>query len=330
MRLKRSGRKYPHPSFQHMTLAFDNSKMPAVRAILAIVIVLSHFSYSGVSSLIPVRNLAPPAVAIFLFISGYGLKKNIEKKGDNYLHDFFLNRIIKVILPALLVAALHWLFFGDEVALYRRIGLVLTKGNTLLPHYWFVWAILFDYLLFWVCFRFLHGYSSCLAVLMGSILFTLGTALYGFDRCWWICSLAFPTGIYFAEYEASIFSFCEKRESYYWLAIFALGSAFTGCYLTHNVAFWTLCYLFIPLIGALLIARIPSRWFHLPILTFLGTISYEIYLVHITAMNLLRGEFIQMRSNVLFVIAVLAITLAAAFIIHRMNSMILYKLTDSR
>lgn len=304
--------------------------MPPVRALLALVIVLGHFSYFGVDALTPLRNLAPPAVALFLFISGYGLTKSFHNKGDSYLQTFFRKRLFTIILPAVLVFGLHLLLCGNGgVGFFERIGLIVTKGSTLLPHYWFVWVILFDYLLFWFSFKLLHGRLPHFAVLTGTVLFTLATALTGFDRCWWVCSLAFPTGLFFAEYDRSVFGFCSRNECHYCLALLAAGLAFTGCYLTGNQYVWILCYVFVPLTGAMLIARIPLDKPGLPVLRFLGSVSYEIYLVHITAMSFLCGSIIHIGSLPLYILAVLAVTLTVAIGIHFLCTLLIPKKTTT-
>lgn len=306
-----------------ITLSFNNSKMSPIRAILALIIVLGHLSFFGVETFMPLRNLAPPAVAMFLFISGYGLTRSFEKKGETYLDGFFRKRIVKILFPAVLVAGLHFLLCGRVgPGLVERLQRVVTGGSTFLPHYWFVWAIAFDYLLFWVCHKLLPGQVAKYSILTGVILFTLGTALAGFDRCWWVCSLAFPAGVFFAEYETPLFSFCSKKEVHYWLTITFLALAFAACYLTRNPVIWTLCYVFVPIIGALIIARIPLDRFRLRVLCFVGTVSYEIYLIHITIMSLLRGNNVYLSSDLLFVAAALCITIGTAYGIHFLDRII--------
>lgn len=297
--------------------------MPPVRAILALIIVLGHFSFFGVESFMPLRNLAPPAVAMFLFISGYGLTRSFQKKGKSYLNGFFRKRMVKVLLPAILVTCLHFLICGGSgTGLLERLRLVATEGRTFLPHYWFVWAITFDYLLFWVCHKLLRDQVARFFILIGVILFTLATALAGFDRCWWICSLAFPTGVFFAEYETPLFIFCCKKEVHYWLTIIVFALAFAACYLTHNPIFWALCYVFVPIIITLIVARLPLDQFQLRVLCFIGSISYEIYLIHITAMIFLRSDDISISSDLLFIAITLCLTIGVAYGLHFIDRLI--------
>lgn len=289
-----------------MTLAFANSKMPPVRALLVLCIVLGHFSYYGVPALAPVRSLAVPAVAMFLFISGYGLTRSWQVKGAAYLRGFFGRRILRIALPAALVALLHRLLTGSF-------------GN--LPHYWFVWTILYDYLLFWACRKFLPEKAAACAILAGVVLFACGTALTGFDRCWWIGALAFPAGAAFAEHEDAVFGFCGRKEANYWLTLLALIAASAALFLTGSLACRTLCYVFLPLAGALVVARIPLDGLRLQVLAWLGSISYELYLVHISVMLLLQGSF----SAPAFIALTLAVSIAAAFAVRLLCQLITHK-----
>lgn len=300
-----------------MKLSFDSNNMVPVRALLALAVLLGHFQFFDVPGLMPYRHLAPPSVAMFLFISGYGLAHSYRKKGKSNLYSFFKRRLFRIVLPALLVSLLFILLFGmGGIGLLERVKLIVTKGKTLMPHYWFVWTILLFYLLFWASYRLLEGWKARLAVLAGVALYTVATVLSGFDRCWWICSLAFPTGLYFARFRDDIFCFCSKRKINYWLLIILATIVFGGFFLTGEPVLWTFCYVFIPFIGALVIARLPLDKLQLPILRFLGIISYEIYLVHITVMRLLRGSFYQISSNFLYVAAVVVLSIAMAYVIH--------------
>jgi peptidoglycan/LPS O-acetylase OafA/YrhL len=230
------------------------------------------------------------------------------------------------VLPALLVVLLHLLLGGGAgMRLFDRARAIATHGQTLLPHYWFVWAILFEYLLFWLCRKLLPEKAANWAILAGTVLFTAGTALAGFDRCWWVCALAFPTGAFFAEYEESIFAWCGRKKSNYWLALLACGAAFAALYLTGKPACWTLCYIFISLIAALVIARLPLDRWRLPVLGWIGVISYELYLVHIPVMEFLQKNGMPDRSQILFVAVALAASVLAAFVIRLLCQLITHR-----
>lgn len=291
--------------------------MPPVRALLAILIVLSHFPYYGVAGMTNLRFLAPVCVSIFLFISGYGLTISHQQKGMAYLRTFFRQRVLRIVLPAILVALLHGLLFGGVgVGPFERGRLIVTEGATLLPHYWFVWTILFDYLVFWLSCRLFRASHAKYAILLLTLAFTLATFFAGFDRCWWICSLAFPTGVFYAGYESYLYSFCAKRNINYWLILLLCALVFVSLYLSGILLLRMLCYVVLPVAAALAIAPIPLDKLKMPVLRFIGTISYEIYLIHITTMSLLRNGPFQLSSTSLYVVAVLCLSLVLAYGIH--------------
>lgn len=301
-----------------MSLSFNNEKMRPVRAVLAILIVLGHFSYFMEGDFVKgMRVAGPVSVAFFLFISGYGLTCSMRTKGGSYLKRFPLSKLIRIVLPALLVCFLHVLLCGNGgVSLFSRIGLVFSCGNTLLPHYWFVWAILFDYLLFYFSWRLFPRRWTKYMILAGVIVFLLVTILRGFDRCWWMCALSFPAGIFFSEFEQPFLSFAGMRESRYWLSLFVLALLFVGLYLVPFLWVRTLAYAIGPFFLALCVARLPIDRTHLPVLGFLGAISYEIYLSHITIMSFLRGDVVWISHRNIYVVVVFALTILVAWLIH--------------
>ena len=301
-----------------MTLSFNNEKMRPVRAVLAILIVLGHFSYFMEGGFVKVMRMAAPAsVAFFLFISGYGLTSSMRTKGVAYLKHFPQSKLVRIVLPAILVVLLHLLLCGNGgVSLLSRVGLVFSCGNTLLPHYWFVWTILFDYLLFYVSWRFFPQRWTKYIILAGVIVFLLATVLRGFDRCWWMCALSFPAGIFFSEFEQPVYAFVGRCESRYWLSLFVLALVFLGLYLVPVLWTRTIAYAICPFFMALCVARIPIDKLRLPILCFLGAISYEIYLSHITMMSFLRGDVVWISSRYIYVVVVFASTILVAWLIH--------------
>ena len=301
-----------------MTLSFNNKKMPPLRGFLALVIVLGHFSYFMEGTFVSAMTLAAPAsVAFFLFISGYGLTCSIWKEGMPYLKTFLLSKIVRIVLPALLVVLLHALLCGRSgVVLHARARLVLANGNTFLPHYWFVWTILYDYLLFYLSWRFLPRCWTKYVILAGVLVFLSVTILSGYDRCWWMCALSFPAGVFFAEYEQPVYSFVGRNNQSYWLTL--LGLALLTALLFMAPVLWTrvIAYTVCPLFLTLCVARLPLDKASLPVLGFLGAISYEIYLVHITMMSFLHSDVVWIASKPLYMAAVFASTILTAWLIH--------------
>ena len=204
-----------------MTLAFANSKMPPVRALLVLCIVLGHFSFYGVPALGAFRSIAPPAVALFLFISGFGLTRSFRTKGADYLQGFFTRRVFRIVLPALLVVLLHLLLGGGSATFVARFNdyikehdLVVPKeqdGRALPdyfdnPHNEYIQQLtdhglpamlLFIALLLFAVFRKREGWFPLLAPCSAAVLCYAVQALFSFSVClvapmfWVVLALSF-------------------------------------------------------------------------------------------------------------------------------------------
>lgn len=84
-----------------------------LRGLLAVGIVLHHISQRvgqavpDVWGLSQFEFLGAPIVAVFFFLSGYGLMKSLRVKGTSYLDGFLRKRMTKVLLPLLLCSLVY-------------------------------------------------------------------------------------------------------------------------------------------------------------------------------------------------------------------------------
>lgn len=126
------------------------------RGIAAIFIVLHHISQriTVIKALIVMRYIGFISVAVFFFISGYGLMSGFIYKKD-YLKGFLRKRMLKILIPYWMVnmiAIAIDLWKGGKHEIYQYAASFL--GFDYFTGTWFVTAILIMYLLFYVCFRF--------------------------------------------------------------------------------------------------------------------------------------------------------------------------------
>ena len=285
--------------------------MLPLKAVLILIIVLWHFVYYSEHPVFSLfHELGTSAVALFFFVSGFGCVRSWQKKGQSYLRGFFKSRILGIILPAVIFLVLH--------SIWRR-------GFTIPPQYWFLWVILFDYLIFWCCYRFLAPAWRLPVLLIGCLLFMAATIFAGFDRCWWICGLSFPTGCLFANIEGTLARSCADKPFRFIAWLMAGVLLFAGAYLTREPLIWPLCYVGIPWTLALLVSVIPLDSLRLPVLGFLGSISYEMYLSHVTVLEVLHQVKAISARTFVFVLAVLALTVAISFAVHWLYTLALRK-----
>ena len=308
-------------------MSFDKDKLILVKALMALMIVASHLNnYLDLSWLKPFRELGAPIVAMFFFISGFGLVRSYQRKGRAYLKHFLRNKFFRIVLPALLALILFYLLLWDPGRNYASEWKnLLLYGTPVLPHSWFVEAIVFFYLIYFCSFKFLPGKWKAAGLLAGTLAWMAATILAGYDWCWWICSLAFPSGAFFAQKEKDIYAFCEARPWRYYALLGVMSIVFLALYLPRNPYLWTLCYILIPTIVALIVARLPLGKLHGPVIMFISGISYEIYLCQGIPMELFRDVF-QIQSPLLFIIAVYALTILFAFAVNKLSSVISSKI----
>ncbi len=307
-----------------MTLSFSKEKTGPLKAILAIFIVLGHLYYFSDSILFALfHELAVTAVAMFFFISGFGLVKSWKKRGSSYLNGFFNNRIIRILVPAIILFLIHLLLCGNGgMTFSEMLQRLVVQGLAYPPEYWFIFVILFDYLLFWFTFKFLPASIRLPFLFFGSLVFIVFAVWAGYDRCWWICSFSFPSGAIYAMYEDEINSFCGKNIKAFIASLVILFILATGIYLTGNQFVWTLFYMVVPFGIALIVAIVRPNKIALQLFGFLGIISYEIYLSHITMMNFFKYS-IPIDPEWLYILTVFVTIFAVSFIVNRFCALIL-------
>ncbi|MBR5660175.1 MAG: acyltransferase family protein [Bacteroidales bacterium] len=294
--------------------------MGPLKALMALIIVLGHFYYySDCPVFVPFHKMAATAVAMFFFISGFGLVKSWNNKGSSYLIGFLKYRLTKILAPAIILLLLHFLLCGTrETTLLALLWRLVKYGQAYPPQYWFLFVIIFDYILFWFAFRFLPLSARLPFLFLGSLAFIFFAVWVGYDRCWWICSFSFPCGAVYAMREDTINSFCGKNIAFYISSLAILSLAAIGTYLTGNQFVWTLFYMVTPMGIALIVAAIKPDKYISPLLGLLGIISYEIYLSHLTMMELFHKYPVAISPEWLYILTVFGTTIVVSFLVNNL------------
>lgn len=134
--------------------SFDVVTTLPLRGLLALLIVSHHLGQK--TDIFALSNfttgLGLQIVDVFFFISGYGLCASYLAKGRSYLNGFLRKRMGKLlpkflILTGAMVTAYYFLASMDINAQAAR----MSDGWTPLPHSWFIYAIIYVYLAFYIC-----------------------------------------------------------------------------------------------------------------------------------------------------------------------------------
>ena len=294
---------------------FSRSDSQNIRGILSLLIIIHHIQYmlpnNKILSLF--HSLGATIVSLFLFIAGYGLMASYLTKGREYLNNFFQKRIWKVFKPCLIVSFVYMcLIYWDKGNISTTIlsDLVL-KGITPLPNSWFVFSIILFYFFFYIVFRFVKTMKQRLFwcfVLSSAYLLT--TMWVGYDRCWWVTTYAFFSGLLYRYKEPFFITLFRKR---IWLIGFVPASCFLLYILTRFriELLLPMAYIIIPLMVITLLShfKFPQN----RVLAFLGNISYEIYLLHGIYIVLLRSDRVNVSSDCVYMFLIYSLTILSAW-----------------
>ena len=291
-------------------------------------IVLYHLAQK-IDSALPLYDFAAMIVTMFFFLVGYGLLHSFESQRENYLKDFFSNKIFDLVVPFIAAIMLFQFILWLEGHSFSWVSIVhgLARGDTneILPYCWYVVAALYFNLCFYFVFRYLTK-----TILVGLCLLVGFTAIWmlsmiglGFPASWYKTVLAVNVGMFWKYFEQRLIPVIQCKTAvvtsfvFLVLLINVLGVLDTlpGIGFVRFVGYGLLPLAFFPLWFHV---RLP----HIEIFSSLGMISYKIYLCHGITILFLRGKHIFAHSDVTYVGSVLVGTFLLAAALHRFVSLV--------
>jgi len=309
---------------------FDRGRTLPLRGLLALLVVVGHCDLRLPGSpLLKMLHLATPAVSVFFFLSGYGLVKAVLRNRAGYLDGFVPRAFVKLAVPLATATALECLFLvsrGEHLDLLQRGWQLLTAGRNFPYHSWYVYALLFHYLSFAAAFA---GGS----VRRGLFLFAGFSLVYytvfrfglQWPSVWWRTSPAMLLGALWASGEERILAAIRRSGWRFYLAVCAVMAFGIVCEripaarLPAVKEARLLCLLTAGPATAL--AMYALRGVPRPLVavfTFLGGISFEIYLLHFLGE---RGfDRLFPNAPLLYCGAAVALAVAAAWPMHHVNA----------
>lgn len=305
-------------------LTFDREKTLPMRGVLALLIVLHHFFCQMPNGYQPKEffvYLGATIVAIFFFISGYGLTVQYLIKGKNYFNGFIKKRLLKLIVPLVITIVVYKIVTNNYNFLNTFHG--LKNGLTPTPFTWFVYTIIAYYLGFYIIFKHLKLQTALMVMIGFTFLYEYITISQHWDSCWYSATPAINVGMYYAAYENQIKQKLITKPITSFFIISTIVIMFFGYAILNSklqlslpfgdfVVFWV-----IPPIVT--IVSYYYKQHNNKILNFLGNISYEIYIVH----GIYVLQFSPMKENkILYLAAIYAATIITAFIINKINNKI--------
>ena len=294
--------------------------------------------------------LTPLALVFFFFLSGYGLMTQLRLRTlrtptpipSALWMGWLPRRLWGLIKPFLFFYPLAVLFlfigFGfdhiPQALAQLKVNFIIWKVGIPGPLFvaWYLLELMVLYVFFYFSFRYVRRWGRAVFVLVGlTLLLILVAWQVGFGYYWLRYPLSFSVGVAYAIYERSIY----KRVKAFRLISLTFTLLLGGIYiwsvqtfpnqlvvliLASHLAYFALPVMLTALSKAWGTTDLFMRRAHGPVgsaLMWLGGISLETYLLHMSSVSFFRGPVIYIQSPVLFLIAVYASSIFGAYLIAR-------------
>lgn len=181
------------------TNQFDRENTNLLKGILALFIMFHHL---GIHTDVPAvsyifSNLGYSVTGMFFFMSGYGVGISYLNKGRAYISGFLPKRLGK-LLPIFLILTV--IYIGIAIVVYGRDITAqiqsFLEGEPPLPNSWFIFAIIYFYLTFYVSCLISDNPKrvGLLLMLFTCIYIYLTKEASGFKTHWWLSYTCAPVG----------------------------------------------------------------------------------------------------------------------------------------
>jgi len=301
---------------------FTKEQSLALRGISAVEIMLGHISmYGDSTALFVFRKSGILFVGIFFALSGYGLAYSIKERAG-YLKGFVLKKILILLIPAFFAYLISLAGLAVQYS-YRVFDELQRPWMFPLSVNWFIWELLGFYLVTYICARVGDLRKTHIAVLICGLVFIVIAFLAKLENPWYGSTLCFWLGIVYYEYREELCRiWLDKRNlaTVIVLGIVCLGSAagfmllgdgFLGNVILRNLASVSFVAALMLILPYVKVENPVSRW--------LGTISFEIYLLHVSVVTLF--EYLIKDIFVSSIVSI-AMTIVLAYIFMYITKLI--------
>lgn len=294
--------------------------------------------------------LTPLALVFFFFLSGYGLMTQLRLRTlrtptpipSALWMGWLPRRLWGLIKPFLFfyAVALFFLFAGEGFnhipqALERlKFNLLIWKFGIPGPETaaWYLLELILLYVFFYFSFRYVRRWGRAVLVLiLLTLLLMLAAWQAGFGYYWLRYPLCFSVGVAYAIYERNIYKQIKAYRILCLPVVLLLMSVYIWSVqtfpnqpvvliLTSHLAYFALPVMLTALSKAWGATDLFMRRANGPIgsaLMWLGGISLETYLLHMSFVNFFRSPVIYIQSPLLYLVVVYTATIFGAYLIAR-------------
>lgn len=305
----------------------------SLKGILAILILVHHlYQHSGIfnGSVIGygLQALGYFVVAVFFFLSGYGLTSSYTLKGKNYLKTLPKRRILPLYIIEILLICFYtveWLLLGHSIGILPIVQSFLF-GNTIVANGWYIQVQLMLYILFVITFLLLTKKKAIVAMGVECVLYIVIAYLCNLSATWYVTILSFFIGILWNDKQEYIDKILGSKLRFVLITVGALAICL-GSYVVRKLFTSDIINSILLIISSsmftVLIASIVSKISVCCKLTeILGKISLEIYVMQGAFLVLFHSGVVYIENAYLYVLLCLICTIAFSFAVHPINKAI--------
>ncbi len=293
---------------------FDLTSTTAMRGFWCIVVILVHIPFVFQNKIQDmISSFGYIGVTFFFMTSAFGLKQSIANKPES-LRSFWRRRLPGLLIPVLL-ANLVWvmvlLLEKREVGVWDVIGI-----DT-----WVIW-LLICYLIFWIVYkiRWIGWKDTAISIMV--IIFSLVIFLVGdcIKSTTWVTEVyGFIWGLLLADTAEKFKGKALDKWLLKLIALLAASGALGLAYLKFKPVYFWGNYLLKILLGVAITVLILQLVTRIRIgnrlSAFVGAISFEIYLLHGEAFELVMLSLGRINSGV-FIVLSIALTIVLSLVLH--------------
>lgn len=297
----------------------------AYRGFFALVVVLHHLAKETETGLVYpyFAKIGYLAVAVFFFLSGYGLQKSYISS-DDYKRSFLQKRLTGILIAYAAATCMYSLlaFVGGTRYSLTDVLMAIVKGKPIVSNSWYIICIILFYLVFYALMHICK--KNYKAMVLGAccwcMVYTFLCMALGYGQWWYNTCPIFVVGMFWATYESKILRIISK---YYWsiatcvcLTLVALLFLFDKVVMFASfVGFSTFMRTITATVFVVAVLLFSAKFvIGNRVLSFLGKISLEIYLIHGLFLPTLRSGSIYIENDLLWCISCLVGTIVTAYL----------------
>lgn len=281
------------------------------------------------------RSLGYLCVAVFFFISGYGItlsNKQSEMSGRSYMSSFLRSRVLSLYVCYILLILLYAfvLYIFDVPIPENQLIISFLIGGTIVGGGWYIQTLLLFYLIWWIS-KMIFGQKAWIMVFFCVTIFSVITLVLNLGSHWSLSNYAFVFGMILADYKLQVDRLLEKSSGYLWLVFFIMLLSYVACFYFEG---FNRVLFFLKLLMSFLF---PACFFVFSyfkelkgvILEMCGIYSLEIFVLQGIVFTILRNNYWEVDSWLFILLSILG-TVLLSLIFHPLFTRIMTVLKENK